>query len=240
MALLRLAHAEKDQYQAQGYNLQAACLLSHYIKSCPDDRQASLFLTKIYSHMGLGSLVLRQYSALRIKEMMHDSQSHVAYSRISTTYPFPTHTFPSPEPAPKGTAVDPDPYVRIENVVSCYSDFVDDINHCLCNIEDLSFHDRMADFRELRESYERSFTKQLLALERRRIVRLSDRPADTRDFEDIGIHSPPLSSANRTNLCPIRLLAHRPLRQSRFHLRPKLRTILSTKLRRMPLEWTQT
>jgi len=196
MALLRLAHAEKDQYQAQGYNLQAACLLSHYIKSCPDDRQASLFLTKIYSHMGLGSLVLRQYSALRIKEMMHDSQSHVAYSRISTTYPFPTHTFPSPEPAPKGTPVDPDPYVRIENVVSRYIDFVDDINHCLCDIEDLSFHDRMADFRELRESYERSFTKQLLALERRRIARLSDRPVDTRDFEDIGIHSPPLSSVN--------------------------------------------
>jgi len=240
MALLRRAQVEKDQYQAQRYNLQAICLLSHYIKSCPDDRPASLFLTKIYSHMGLGSLVLKQYSALHIKEMMHDSQSHVAYSRISITYPFPTHTFPSPEPAPRQTTVDPDPYLGIENVVSRYSDFVDEINHCLCNIEDLSFHDRMADFRELRESYERSFTKQLLALERRRIARLTDRPVDTRDFEDICIHSPPISAANRTNLSPIRLLAHRPSRQSRFRLRPKLRTILSTKLRRMPPEWSQT
>ena len=186
MALLRLGRAHKSPNQAQGYVLRAACLLNHYFNLYPDDRQASLFLTNVYTYIGLGSLVLRQYSTLKIKEIMHDSHSHVAYSRISITYPFPTHFLQSLKSAPKRNEIDPDPYIGIENVLPYYRTFVDDIDSCLCNIKEFSFHDRMADFKELRETYERSFTRQMLALERRRIARLTDRPIDGRDFEEIG------------------------------------------------------
>ena len=74
----------------------------------------------------------------------------------------------------------------INGVIAYYGKAIRDLNDYVCNIQEHPIHDRMAGFVELKLDFQRSFTRQMLVLERR-IARLSERPVPRLDLEDVGM-----------------------------------------------------
>ena len=75
----------------------------------------------------------------------------------------------------------------INGAIAYYEKAIRDLNDYVCNIQEYPIHDRIAAFVKLKLDFQRSFTRQMLALERRRLAGLSERPVPGLDLEDVGM-----------------------------------------------------
>ena len=112
---------------------------------------------------------------------MHETQCHIAHSRVST---LPV----SAQIATTSTTTQNTNLCEsINGAIAYYEKAIRDLNDCVCNIQEYPIHDRMTGFVELKLDFQRSFTRQMLVLERRRLARLSERPVPGLDLEDVGM-----------------------------------------------------
>jgi N-terminal acetyltransferase B complex non-catalytic subunit len=72
-----------------GYWLRAIMLLEHAWTHSKSNFQISLLLVKLYSYIGCGSLALRAYQRLNIKQIQHNTLAHIIFDQISSLHPHP-------------------------------------------------------------------------------------------------------------------------------------------------------
>lgn len=71
------------------YLLQATALLESAWSRSKSNFQISLMLVRLYSYLGCGSLAMRAYQRLYLKQIQLDTLSYVMFDRISTLHPHP-------------------------------------------------------------------------------------------------------------------------------------------------------
>ncbi|RKF64168.1 Phagocyte signaling-impaired protein [Erysiphe neolycopersici] len=74
--------------------LQAALILEFALKYSKHNFQILLLLLRLYSYLGCGSLAMRIYQRLAIKQVQLDTLSYTFFDRISTFHPHPFENFP--------------------------------------------------------------------------------------------------------------------------------------------------
>jgi N-terminal acetyltransferase B complex non-catalytic subunit len=69
--------------------LQAALLLEYAWSSSKSNFQISLLLVRLYVHLGCGSLAMRAFQRLGVKQIQLDTLSYTFFDRISSFHPHP-------------------------------------------------------------------------------------------------------------------------------------------------------
>lgn len=93
MSLIRLSDSKLDRRRdaiPDPVLIQAAGLLEHLIASSPHNYEALLLLVRIYLLLGAGSLALKAFSKLAVKQMQYETVAHNLLTRISTIHPHAT------------------------------------------------------------------------------------------------------------------------------------------------------
>lgn len=96
MCLIKLSFMEHARDAAFGetrlrcqYLLQAAALLDFGSKHSQANSHISLLLVRIYTKLGAGSLAMRAYQRLGIKQIQGDTLGYMLFDRISALHPHP-------------------------------------------------------------------------------------------------------------------------------------------------------
>lgn len=108
MCLIKLSFIEEDSIESiddtgTSYILQATVLLEHAWSHSKSNFQISLLLVRLYSILGAGSLAMRAFQRLGVKQIQLDTLSYTLFDRISSLHPHPftndihgSSQFPSP------------------------------------------------------------------------------------------------------------------------------------------------
>lgn len=75
------------------YALQAAVLLENAWTHSKYSFQISLLLIRLYSYLGCGSLAMRAYRRLGLKQIQLDTLSYTVFDRLSSLHPHPSSQF---------------------------------------------------------------------------------------------------------------------------------------------------
>lgn len=67
--------------------IQAAAILEQLLVNSPHNYEALLLLVRIYLLLGAGSMALKTFHALNVKQIQHESVSHNLFTRLSTIHP---------------------------------------------------------------------------------------------------------------------------------------------------------
>ena len=95
MCLIKLGMLEEKptpeplESRKSRYFLQAAALLEKAWLQSKSNFEISLLLVRLYSYLGCGSLAMRAYQRLTLKQIQLDTLSYVLFDRISTFHPRP-------------------------------------------------------------------------------------------------------------------------------------------------------
>lgn len=84
MGLVRLSEFENKRYL-----LLSAQLLEFLLARSKHNYQALLTLVRVYVMLGAGSSAMRTYKRLAIKNLQHETLSHVLFTRFATIHPHP-------------------------------------------------------------------------------------------------------------------------------------------------------
>ena len=78
------------------YALQAAALLENAWSHSKYNFQVSLLLIRLYIYLGCGSLAMRAYYRLGLKQIQLDTLSYTLFDRLSSLHPHPSSHFTDP------------------------------------------------------------------------------------------------------------------------------------------------
>lgn len=146
------------------YLLQSAFLAETLLQQNEHIHEARMILMYLYMRLGLGSLALRMWESLRIREIQHDTVGHVLFTRLSTTHPSSTKL--------KGKD-QIDPSERLRHAVEVYNRHEEKLSEYAASVLDHGQTGMIFDLQELRDKLRSSFTQRVIHLERLRTARLS-------------------------------------------------------------------
>ena len=95
MCLVKLFFADKKSVEESlhtmkaSYLLQATMLLEYAWSRSKSNFQISLLLVRLYSYLGCGSLSMKAFQRLAVKQIQLDTLSYTLFDRISTLHPHP-------------------------------------------------------------------------------------------------------------------------------------------------------
>ncbi|KAI1005849.1 hypothetical protein K3495_g2373 [Podosphaera aphanis] len=91
MCLIKLGLHSKRSLTDDGTSrfLQATALLEFALKHSQSNFQIILLLIRLYSYLGCGSLAMKHYHRLLLKQIQLDTLSYTIFDRISTLHPHP-------------------------------------------------------------------------------------------------------------------------------------------------------
>ncbi|KAK3048120.1 hypothetical protein LTR09_010459 [Extremus antarcticus] len=145
------------------YLMNAAHIAETLLKQNEHIHEARLILVYLYMRLGLGSLALKMFESLSVKEIQHDTVGHALFTRLSLIHPFPTEPTKKELIAPlKKTGHALQVYVRCEDKLA--ETEAGALAHCQTGM--------IFDLHELRDSLRTSLTRRITFLEQRRIDRL--------------------------------------------------------------------
>lgn len=174
------------------YLVQAVCLLQFLKANSPHNYSAQLLSLLIHQMLGLTTLADADYSSLGLKEVTHDTLSHLFLTRISVTHPYDTKVKNLNHDTPSDV---------LGKVLQWYDAAAErTVDFMGSRLETVPF-DKISEFAEFKRKIDTSFTRALLVLEGRRVVRLAAEAAaapleplppdfaawtaDNRDFDTI-------------------------------------------------------
>ena len=67
--------------------IRSAAILEHLLLDSPHNYQALLLLTRIYLLLGAGSLALKTFSKLSVKQIQYETVGHNLFTRLATIHP---------------------------------------------------------------------------------------------------------------------------------------------------------
>ncbi|KAH6709317.1 N-acetyltransferase B complex non catalytic subunit-domain-containing protein [Leptodontidium sp. MPI-SDFR-AT-0119] len=172
MCLIKLALVESDHSSETlnssraRYLLQAAVLLEVASVPSRSNFQISLILIRLYRYLGCGSLAMRAFERLALKQVQLDTLSYVILDRISTFHPHPFAQLPN------GSDKTRTPIEQLQKQRKLYKSAQE---HSIKNVW-LSFkhssYNSVFEIREVQDSLSRSLARVMSVVESTRIARL--------------------------------------------------------------------
>lgn len=170
-----------EQTTSLNYLLHTAYLAEHLLTTHPDIHEARLILVYIYMRLNLASLAITYFDSLNVKEIQHDTISHVLFTRLSLLHPHPTllkakkETYDPLRQLRRGLDV----YVRCEAKLAETEASV--LHHGQTGM--------LLDLHELRENLRFSLARRIAVLEWRRAGRLMRNKCEDHDsLSSMGPH----------------------------------------------------
>ena len=143
--------------------LQAACLAETLLKYDACVHEARLILVYLYMRLGLGSLAMRMFDSLSVKEVQHDTVGHALFTRISLTHPYSTALT-------RKEAFDPSK--RAYHALTFYTRCEERLAENEASVLDHRQTGMIFDLHELRDNLRSSLSRRIIHLEERRLERL--------------------------------------------------------------------
>jgi N-terminal acetyltransferase B complex non-catalytic subunit len=177
MCLLKLAGCRvctvgQDQSLFQNkdvqHMLQAASVLEYAHSNSKANPHISLLLVRLYSHIGAGSLALRAYSRLGIKQIQGDTLSYVMFNRISSLHP---HSITAEF---SGASEELDLAFHLEKLQHLYRGFKTQINANTWRSFENGSYDSIFQLMEASDALSRSITSAMSVIESRKVDRLTN------------------------------------------------------------------
>ncbi|KAK5112892.1 hypothetical protein LTR62_003714 [Meristemomyces frigidus] len=156
------------------YLLHAAFLAETLLQHHEHIYEARLILVYIYMRLDLGSLAMRLFDSLSIKEIQHDTVGHVLFTRLSTIHPHPTAWG-------KKKRDGMDPLKRTIHALGVYIRCEEKLAETEANVLSTGQTGMIFDLQGLRHSLRTSYSRRLILLEQRRIERLMQGTVDDVD-----------------------------------------------------------
>ncbi|KAK4500476.1 hypothetical protein PRZ48_008665 [Zasmidium cellare] len=158
------------------YLIQAAFLSQRLLKHNEHIHEARLVLVYLYMRLNLGSLALRVFDSLNVKEIQHDTVGHSIFTNLSITHPFWTQL-----PVRDWF----EPHERTHKALGVYPRHEDKLADTEAGILEHSQTGMVFDLHELRVNLRLSFVRRLILLEHRRIARLTGKGV-SKSVSDVG------------------------------------------------------
>ncbi|PVH88261.1 hypothetical protein DL98DRAFT_508974 [Cadophora sp. DSE1049] len=172
MALIKLALAESGDSSVSinsrrtSYLLQAAVLLEVASVPSRSNFQISLMLVRLYCYLGCGSLAMRAFERLSLKQVQLDTLSYVILDRISTFHPHPFAQLPN------GSDKTRTPLEQLQKQRKLYKSAEE---HAIKNVW-LSFkhssYNSVFEIKEVQDSLSRSLARVMYVAESTKVARL--------------------------------------------------------------------
>jgi N-terminal acetyltransferase B complex non-catalytic subunit len=186
MSLIRMSdHWQRVQFQkGPGTELiRAAALLEHFLQDSPHNYQLLLLLVRVYLLLGAGSIAMKTFSRLSVKQIQNETVSHNLFTRLATIHP---HGAPPIEAEYKDFI----PEVALSQAISFYGSADRTSNKQRNSGMNLGSYVNVEGTIELQKRLKQSICKYMWALEGRRIDRLigtnrTGRHADLGKFHNI-------------------------------------------------------
>ncbi|OAX82256.1 hypothetical protein ACJ72_03393 [Emergomyces africanus] len=169
MALIRL-HETKIEPKADASPhaalVQAAGLIENLLLKSPHNYEALLLLVRIYLLLGAGSLALKSFHKLSVKQMQYETVAHNLFTRLASIHP---HAAPPYE----GLEMkDHDPQAAMRQALNFYRNSETSTTYSRSVGLEHGSYVNVAGSIELQKSLKNSICRRMWALETRRIQRL--------------------------------------------------------------------
>ncbi|KFY06783.1 hypothetical protein V492_07759 [Pseudogymnoascus sp. VKM F-4246] len=151
--------------------IQAAALLEFAHSKSAANTHILLLLVKLYSMLGAGSLALRAYHKLNIKQIQGDTLGYVIFDRISSLHPHPV------QDEINGTTQTLDPAANIAHVQRMYGNVRGQINNNSRRSFEAGSYDSVCQLVNASDQLSRSIGTAITVVELRKIVRITDQNA---------------------------------------------------------------
>lgn len=182
MALIRFSDLWADGNKESTRDIaliRASAILGRLFLDSPQNYHALLLQVRICHLLGAGSLALKAFSALKVKNLQWESVAHILYTRFATVHP---HSGPITE---DGECKDFDPQAAMVEALAVYRNTERTSLLYRNKGLDLGTYINVEETIELHRRLKESMCRKMFALEVRRMQRLvGGDPMD--GFDDIG------------------------------------------------------
>lgn len=91
MSLIRLSdyqqRADDSEKTPSSELIRSAALLEHFCRDSPHNYQILLLLVRIYLLLGAGSIAMKTFGKLSVKQIQNETVGHNLYTRLATIHP---------------------------------------------------------------------------------------------------------------------------------------------------------
>lgn len=148
--------------------IQAAAFLEFAHSKSPSNSRILLVLIRLYAVLGAGSLAMKAYSKLNVKQIQGDTLGYVLFDRISSLHPHPVQDDDS---VPAGVL---DPATQLDRLQHTYGNFRNQINSNCWRSFEAGSYDSIFQLLEASDKLTRSVGRALSVIELRKIRRLTN------------------------------------------------------------------
>lgn len=174
ITLVKLALASSDagseplKSTRVSYMLQAAVLLENAWTHSKSNFQISLILIRLYVYLGCGSLAMRSFQRLVLKQVQLDTLSYILFDRISSFHPHPfTHT-------PDGTTGSRTPIEQLRKHQRLYKSAQEHVNKNVWLSFKHNSYNSVFEIKEVEETLSRSLARVMSVIESKKVARLME------------------------------------------------------------------
>lgn len=177
IGLVRLSELEQKRYL-----LLSAQLLEFLLARSKHNYQALLTLVRVYIMLGAGSLAMRTYRRLAIKNLQHETLSHILFTRLATIHPHAAHMDSGPNTERK----DKDPISAVGAALESYRSSARQAAVGKRLSLENGRYSMLLGVLDVEDTIKRSLCKVMWILERRRMKRLTRAAGDEDDLDSLG------------------------------------------------------
>ena len=175
MGLIRLSELAHKRYL-----LLSVQLLKFLLARSKHNYQALLTLVRVYIMLGAGSLAMQTYKRLAVKNLQHETMSHVLLTRLATIHPQPAHLYSGSSTEKK----DLNPVRAVGAALESYRSSARQAAVGKRLFLENGRYTMLLGVLEVEDTMQRSFCKAMWVLEHRRMNRLT-RVDDAGDYSDL-------------------------------------------------------
>jgi N-terminal acetyltransferase B complex non-catalytic subunit len=169
MSLIRLSDykqpADTQEKTPKSELIRSAALLEHFCQDSPHNYQILLLLARVYLLLGAGSIAMKTFGKLSVKQIQNETVAHNLYTRLATIHP---HGAPPIEAEYKDFI----PEAALTQAINFYESADRTTTRQLTTGLNLGSYVNVEGTIELQNSLKHSICKRMWALEARRIDRI--------------------------------------------------------------------
>ena len=172
MCLIKLSLADENDDEGSlnsvkaSYLLQATVLLEYAWSHSKPNFQISLLLVRLYSYLGCGSLSMRAFQRLAVKQIQLDTLSYTLFDRISALHP---HAFGH---SPDGLTQIPSPIDHLQRQQRLYRSAREQVSKNIALAFKHGNYNSIFEIKEVSETLSQSISAVMSVVEQRRISRI--------------------------------------------------------------------
>ncbi len=151
------------------YLLQATALLEYGWTHSKSNFQISLLLVRLYSSLGCGSLAMKAFQCLALKQVQLDTLSYTLFDRISFCHP---HAFG--HSSPDGASQFKSPMEHLQHQRKLYANAREQITKNIWMSYQHGSYNSIFEIREVSETLSHSLSAAMSVIESRKISRLME------------------------------------------------------------------